>query len=86
MLLCPSAVRRPPSAFKRFELLDAERVIYRLSNPQRDSTTVLTLTPLELVDYLGSLIPPPSRHRYHCVLAPNSRVRAPATAYGRVVA
>jgi len=43
---------RPPFALERLERLDAERVVYRLPKPQRDGTTVLTLTPLELVDQL----------------------------------
>jgi hypothetical protein len=43
------------------------------------------LTPLELIDHLAALIPPPRLHRhgYHGVLAPNSPLRAAATAYGR---
>ena len=41
--------------------------------------------PLELRAHLAALIPPPRlhRHRYHGVLAPNSPLRAAATAYGR---
>jgi hypothetical protein len=45
----------------------------------------LTLTPLELIDHLAALIPPPRRHchRYHSVLAPNSPLRAAAVVLGR---
>jgi len=70
-------------ALERLDLLDAERIVYRLPKPQRDGTTV-TLTPLELIDHVAALIPPPRRHRhrYHGVLAPNSPLRAAATAYG----
>jgi hypothetical protein len=77
-----------PFALERLELIDAERVVYRLPKPQRDGTTALTLTPLELIDHLAALIPPPRRHRhrYHGVLAPNSPLRAAATAYGREAA
>jgi hypothetical protein len=59
-----------------------------LPKPQRDGTTALTLTPLELIDHLAALIPPPRRHRhrYHGVLAPNSPLRAAAIALGREVA
>ena len=39
---------RPPFALERLELLDDERIIYRLPKPQRDGTTALTLRPLEL--------------------------------------
>jgi hypothetical protein len=54
---------RPPFALERLELLDADHVVYRLPKPQRDGTTALTLTPLELIDHLAALIPPPRRHR-----------------------
>jgi hypothetical protein len=79
---------RPPFALERLELLDAERVVYRLPKPQCDGTTALTLTPLELIDHLAALIPPPRRHRhrYHGVLAPNAPLRAAAIAFGREVA
>ena len=41
----------------------------------------LHLTPLELIDRLAALVPPPRahRHRYYGVLAPNSPLRATAT-------
>jgi hypothetical protein len=45
---------RPPFALERLELLDGERVLYRLPKPQRDGTTALTLTPLELIDHLAA--------------------------------
>jgi hypothetical protein len=79
---------RPPFALERLELLDADHVVYRLPKPQRDGTTALTLTPLELIDHLAALIPPPRRHRhrYHGVLAPNAPLRAVAIAFGREVA
>ena len=35
---------RPPFALERLEELDAQSVIYRLLKPQRDGSTVLTLT------------------------------------------
>ena len=40
------------------------------------------MTPLELIDRLAALIPPPRRHRhrYYGVLAPNSPLRAAVTA------
>jgi hypothetical protein len=78
---------RPPFALERLELLAAERVVYRLPKPQRGGCTALSLTPLERIDHLAALIPPPQRHRprYHGVRAPNSPRRAAATAYGRDV-
>ncbi len=53
--------------------------------PQRDGRTALSLTPLEFIDHLVALIPPPRlhRHRYHGVLAPSGPLRLAATAYGR---
>ncbi len=79
---------RPPFALERLELLDADHVVYRLPKPQRDGTTALTLTPLELIHHLAALIPPPRRHRhrYHGMLAPNAPLRAAAIAFGRAVA
>jgi len=76
---------RPPFALERLDRIDEQRVIYRLPHPQRDGTTALSLTPLALIDHLAAVIPPPKlhRHRYHGVLAPNSPLRAAATAYGR---
>jgi hypothetical protein len=60
----------------------AQRLIYHLSKPQPDGRTDLMLTPLELIDRLAALIPPPHthRHRYHGVLAPNATLRAAVTA------
>jgi hypothetical protein len=63
----------------------AVTIVYRLPKPQRDGRAALSLTPLELIDHLVALIPPPRlhRHRYHGVLAPNAPLRPAATAYGR---
>ena len=60
-------------------------IVYRLPEPQRDGRTALSLTPLEFIDHLAALIPPPRlhRHRYHGVLAPHAPLRLAATAYGR---
>ncbi|WPL22773.1 transposase [Thiorhodovibrio frisius] len=76
---------RPPFALERLERLDAERVVYRLPKPQRNGITALTLTPLELIDHLAALIPPPRRHRhrYHGVLAPKAPLRAATVVLGR---
>jgi hypothetical protein len=64
---------RPAFALERLTQVDADRVVYRLPKPQPDGRTALSLTPLELLDRLAALIPPPRRHRhrYHGVLAPN---------------
>jgi len=48
----------------------------------------LSRSPLELIDRLAALIPPPRlhRHRYHGVLAPNAPLRAAVTALARAPA
>jgi len=48
----------------------------------QDGRAILHLTPLELLDRLALLIPPPRRHRhrYHGVFAPNAPLRAQVTA------
>ncbi|AUB85154.1 transposase [Candidatus Thiodictyon syntrophicum] len=76
---------RPPFALERIEQVSEDRIVYRLPEPQRDGRTALSLSPLELIDHLAALIPPPRlhRHRYHGVLAPNAPLRLAATAYGR---
>jgi hypothetical protein len=73
---------RPAFALERLERLDDERVVYRSPKPQRDGITALTPTPLELIDHLAALIPPPRRHRhrYHGVLAPNAPLPPRCTA------
>ena len=62
--------------------LDAEHLVYHNPKPRSDSPRELVLTPLELIDKIATLIPPPRthRHRYYGVLAPNSPLRAAVTA------
>lgn len=65
---------RPTFALERLEAIDDEHLRYHFSKPQADGATELQLTPLELIDRIAALVPPPRlpRHRYHGVLAPNS--------------
>ena len=58
-------------------------LVYRLPKPATDGRTELILTPLEFLDRIAALIPPPRRHRhrYHGVVAPNSPLRQAVTAY-----
>jgi DNA-directed RNA polymerase subunit RPC12/RpoP len=76
---------RPPFALERLEAIDAHRLIYRLPKPRPDGSTELLLSPLELIQRLAALIPPPRghRHRYHGVLAPNATLRTAVTALAR---
>ena len=50
------------------------QIVYRFPKPQPDGATQVRLTPLELIERLAALIPPPRihRHRYHGVLVPNA--------------
>ena len=41
----------------------------------------LRLTPLEFLDRIAALLPPPRRYRHHVVLAPNSPLRQAVIAY-----
>ena len=78
---------RPIFASERLQWLEKdERLIYRLPKPMPGGQTVLYLTPLEFLDKLAVLIPPPCmhRHRYHGVLAPNAPLRQAVTAYARL--
>jgi hypothetical protein len=61
---------------------DHNRLVYHLPKPMPDGRSQLYLTPLELLDRLAQLIPPPRlhRHRYHGAFAPNSPLRPQVTA------
>ncbi len=84
---------RPPFALERLHApggiaslsSNESRLVYRLPKPTPDGSTELRLTPLELLERLAPLIPPPRmhRHRYHGVLAPNAKLRAAVVAIGR---
>jgi hypothetical protein len=74
---------RPPFASERLSWNNrSQRVVYELAKPRPSAPGALTLDPLELIDRLVILIPPPRihRHRYHGVLAPHARLRAAVTA------
>ncbi|MCH7935445.1 MAG: transposase [Gemmatimonadetes bacterium] len=80
---------RPPFALERLEATRSgatggERIVYRLPRPAPGGGTALSLTPFEFLERLALLIPPPRihRHRYHGVLAPNSRLRSPVIGLG----
>jgi hypothetical protein len=81
---------RPAFASERVEVLGQgdepehadERIRYTLPKPGPGGQTAMTLTPLELLDRLAALIPPPRRHRhhYHGAFAPHSPLRKVVTA------
>jgi hypothetical protein len=84
---------RGPLALERLHALGGQealvspdaRLIYRLPEPDLQGRTALLLSPLELLERLARLIPPPRihRHRYHGLLAPHARLRAAVVAIGR---
>ena len=71
-------VGRPPVATERLSSLRDGRLLYELRHRWRDGTTHVAFEPLELVDRLAALVPPPRFHtvRYHGVLASRSKHRA----------
>jgi len=75
---------RPESSRVPLRSPDA-RLIHELPRPAQDGRTAIRVSPLELLDRLARLIPPPRvhRHRYHGVFALNARWRKNAACYGR---
>jgi hypothetical protein len=57
-------------------------LLYDSAKPGPGGSSPLVLTPLELLDRIAALVPPPRihRHRYFGVLAPHSPLRAAVTA------
>jgi hypothetical protein len=70
-------VARPPLAAGRLARIDDERLSFALKTPWDDGTTHLLLSPLELLEKLAALVPPPRINlvRYHGVLAAHARDR-----------
>ena len=85
---------RPPFAMDRLRK-EGAALVYRCAKQHSEPTSdkpgakvdELTLTPLELIDRIAALAPPPRthRHRYFGVLAPNSPLRASVTAMAQAV-
>jgi len=73
---------RPVFALERLRQIDPEHLVYESIKPGPGGSVSLLLTPLELIDRLAALIPPPRRHRhrYYGVLAPNAPLREVVTA------
>ena len=61
----------------RLRLLDSQHLSFALKTPWSDGTSHLLLSPMELLEKLAALVPPPRFHllRYHGVLAPRARDR-----------
>jgi hypothetical protein len=73
---------RPPFALHRLRELDPDPLLYASTNQGPGGSGPQRLTPLEVLDRLATLVPPPRihRHRYFGVLAPNSPLRTAITA------
>jgi hypothetical protein len=56
-------IARPPIATERLEELEDGRIQYRLRRPWSDGTTAIVYHPLELLERLVALVPPPGFHR-----------------------
>ena len=54
------------------------QLLYHFRRPWRDGSTALVLEPLELLERLAALVPPPRRPlvAYHGLLAPHARWRS----------
>jgi hypothetical protein len=69
---------RPPVATGRLSLLPDGRLLYRLKRRWHDGTTHVIFEPLEFIEKLAALVPPPRFNvvRYHGVLASSAAWRA----------
>jgi len=70
-------VIRPPLAAGKLQEIDDDTLAFTLKTPWSDGTTHLLLSPLEFIEKLAALVPPPRLNlvRYHGVLAPNAASR-----------
>ena len=71
-------VARPPLAAGSLQRISDEEYSFKLKTPWQDGTTHLILSPMELIEKLAALVPPPRQNlvRYHGVLAPNAKLRS----------
>ena len=69
---------RPPLAAERLTESTGGQLVYHFRRPWSDGSTALLLAPLELLERLAALVPPPRRPllAYHGLLAPHARWRA----------
>jgi len=68
---------RPPLSTERLSLLADGRLLYKLKHRWRDGTTHVIYAPMELMERLAALVPPPRFNvtRYYGVLAPAATFR-----------
>lgn len=72
-------------ALERLREIDPEHLVHERVKPGPGGSVSVMLTPMQLLDRLAALTPPPRRHqhRYVGVLAPNAPLRAAVTARAR---
>jgi hypothetical protein len=71
-------VTRPAVAESRLKLLANDNVLLKLKKSYRDGTSHLVFSPIEFIEKLAALVPPPRAHltRFHGVLAPHAKIRS----------
>ena len=67
---------RPPFALGRLRELDPERLCYELTKPGPGGNGSLLLTPVELIDRIAALVPPPRLQRHGWLVG---RIAQPAS-------
>ena len=74
-------IARGPLSNNRLMELPNGQLVYNLKSKWSDGTTHVIFTPIEFIEKLVALIPPPRANlvRYHGVFALDSRVRALVT-------
>jgi hypothetical protein len=55
---------RPPFALERLRERDPEHLLYQSAKPHPGGNAPLRLAPLQLLDRLAALVPPPQVHRH----------------------
>ncbi len=75
-------ITRPALANERVQINAAGLVVLKLKTPCRDGTTHLVMSPLEFMQRLAALVPPPRTHHHLSlgVFASNSPLQASAIA------
>ena len=71
-------VTRPAVAESRLKLLANDNVLLKLKKSYTDGTSHLVFSPIEFIEKLAALVPPPRAHltRFHGVLAPHAKIRS----------
>jgi hypothetical protein len=69
---------RPAVSEERLTEMENGDIHYKLKKPWTDGTTHVVFSPLEFLEKLAALVPPPRIHltRFHGILAPHSRWRS----------